>query len=189
MGTFGRVGNMDRQDPREALVLETSIPGYVLRALNGLDEEAYWCLVDASRDHVSQYDDCSDLKVATQASGDLRTLPSGARPAGGKGLTSAGVRSACGPCELAVMPPPTCRVREGICRPQGIGQGQGENQGLAEPDVLRPSTVRRILRGRGLSRSQFPPKGRAWERRAMFRCRAGPVGDVDRLRLDAAGDG
>ncbi len=33
-----------------------------------MDESAYWRLVDASRDHVSQHGDYSDLKAATRAS-------------------------------------------------------------------------------------------------------------------------
>ncbi|MHB1766180.1 MAG: DDE-type integrase/transposase/recombinase [Gammaproteobacteria bacterium] len=39
-----------------------------------------------------------------------------------------------------------------------------ENQGLADPGTLHPSTVRRILRDRGLSRSQITPHGRAYRR-------------------------
>lgn len=39
-----------------------------------------------------------------------------------------------------------------------------EQKGLADPGSLHPSTVRRILRARGLSRSQLKPKGRAYRR-------------------------
>jgi len=39
-----------------------------------------------------------------------------------------------------------------------------ERQGLADPGTLRPSTIRRILRDRGLSRSQLRPHGRAYRR-------------------------
>lgn len=39
-----------------------------------------------------------------------------------------------------------------------------ENQGVALPGALRPSTIRRILRDRGLSRSQVRPKDRAYRR-------------------------
>jgi transposase InsO family protein len=39
-----------------------------------------------------------------------------------------------------------------------------ENQGVAGPQELRPSTIRRILRDRGLSRVQARPHGRAYRR-------------------------
>ena len=39
-----------------------------------------------------------------------------------------------------------------------------ENQGVADPGTLSPSTLRRILRERGLSRTQLKPQGRAYRR-------------------------